>query len=200
MLIIFLSTSFEPEAEKTCEDLLTHALQIDPGNPEALQMFASVRMSQQRPDDAKQCIEQAWSAWKDLEPGSNLLFILKTSLTFLLDDPKLPPIPTRLSLVRLFIELALYTPALLVLHGIMSADDQDVEAWYLEGWCFFLMSEQAQENEGTFDDLTWQELAKDSRDCLETCQVVSGPLIVSKYEHNIFCSCILIRNILIYPC
>ena len=89
------------------------------------------------------------------------------------DDPKLPPIPNRLALVRLFLELALYTPALLVLHGIMSSDDQDVEAWYLEGWCFFLMSEQAQENGGTLDELTWQELAKDSRDCLETCQVVS---------------------------
>ncbi|EDR08558.1 uncharacterized protein LACBIDRAFT_297372 [Laccaria bicolor S238N-H82] len=147
---------FEPEAEKTCEDLLTFALQTDPNNPEALQALASVRMSQQRPDDAKQCLEQAWTAWKDLEA----------------DDPKLPPIPNRLALVRLFLELALYTPALLVLHGIMSSDDQDVEAWYLEGWCFFLMSEQAQESGGTLDELTWQELAKDSRDCLETCQVL----------------------------
>ncbi|TFK40383.1 hypothetical protein BDQ12DRAFT_697745 [Crucibulum laeve] len=147
---------FEPEAEKTCEDLLTLALQTDLGNPEALQTLASVRMSQQRPDEAKQCLEQAWTAWKDLD----------------LDDPKLPPIPARLALVKLFIELSLYTPALLVLHGIMSSDDQDVEAWYLEGWCFFLMSEQAKENGGKLDELTWEELAKDSRDCLETCQVL----------------------------
>lgn len=75
--------------------------------------------------------------------------------------------------MKLFIELELYTPALLVLQGIMSTDDQEVEAWYLEGWCFYLMAEQAQENGGTLDELTWQELAKDSRDCLETCQVVS---------------------------
>ncbi|KDR76250.1 hypothetical protein GALMADRAFT_210892 [Galerina marginata CBS 339.88] len=145
-----------PEAEKTCEDLLMLALQTDPGNPEALQTLASVRMSQQRPEDAKQCVEQAWSALKDLDP----------------DDPKLPPIPTRLALVKLFLELSLYTPALLVLHGIMSSDDQDVEAWYLEGWCFYMMAEQAQESGGTLDELTWQELARDSRDCLETCQVL----------------------------
>jgi len=94
-------------------------------------------------------------------------------LKLLVDDPKLPPIPTRLALVKLFLELSLYTPALLVLHGIMSVDDQDVEAWYLEGWCFYMMAEQAQENGGTLDDLTWQELGKDARDCLETCQVVS---------------------------
>jgi hypothetical protein len=92
------------------------------------------------------------------------------------DDPKLPPIPTRLSLVKLFLELALYTPALLVLHGIMSTDDQDVEAWYLEGWCFYLMAEKAKETGRTFDELAWEELAKDSRDCLETCQVVSTNL------------------------
>ncbi|KAF7336645.1 TPR-like protein [Mycena venus] len=147
---------FDPAAEKTCEDLLASALQTDPGNAEALQALASVRMSQQRPDEAKQCLEQAWSVWKDLD----------------LDDPKLPPIPTRLALVKLFLELALFTPALLVLHGIMASDDQEVEAWYLEGWCFFLMSEQAQENGGKLDELTWQELATDARDCLATCEVL----------------------------
>ncbi|KAF8199620.1 hypothetical protein BJ912DRAFT_949700 [Pholiota molesta] len=147
---------FEPEAEKTCEDLLALALATDPGNPEALQSLASVRMSQQRPEDAKKCLEQVWASLKDLD----------------LDDPKLPTIPVRITLVRLFLELSLYTPALLVLHGITSTDDQEVEAWYLEGWCFYLMAEQAQENGGTIDELTWQELGKDSRDCLETCQVL----------------------------
>jgi len=63
--------SFEPEAEKTCEDLLLAALQIDPGNPEALQTLASVRMSQQRTEDATQCLEQSWAAWKDLDPGKS---------------------------------------------------------------------------------------------------------------------------------
>ncbi|KAM6504523.1 hypothetical protein JOM56_001466 [Amanita muscaria] len=132
---------FEPEAESTCEELLKFALQIDPGNPEALQAVASVLLSQQRLDDAKRCLEQAWSTWKDLD----------------LEDPT-----ARLAIVKLFLEVSLYAPALLVLQGIMAAGDQEVEAWYLEGWCFFLMSEQAQEN----------ELAKDARDCLETCQVL----------------------------
>ncbi|EIW57553.1 uncharacterized protein TRAVEDRAFT_169445 [Trametes versicolor FP-101664 SS1] len=147
---------FDPAAEKTCEDLLNLALQTDPGNTEALQAFASVRMSQQRPDDAKAYLEQAWSQWKDLD----------------LDDSRLPPIPSRLALVKLFLELALYTAALLVLQGIMAADDQEVEAWYLEGWCFFLMAEQAQENGGKLDELGWEELARDARDCLETCQML----------------------------
>ena len=94
------------------------------------------------------------------------------------DDPRLPPIPSRLSIVKLFLELALYTPALLVLQGIMASDDQEVEAWYLEGWCFFLMAEQAKENGGKLDELTWEELARDARDCLETCQTVRNPYLV----------------------
>ncbi|KAI0707353.1 TPR-like protein [Earliella scabrosa] len=160
MVEIWMDPSYDlcddPAAEKTCEDLLNLALQTDPGNTEALQALASVRMSQQRPEDAKVCLEQAWSQWKDLD----------------LDDPKLPPIPSRLSIVKLFLELALYTPALLVLQGIMASDDQEVEAWYLEGWCFFLMAEQAQESGGKLDELTWEELARDARDCLETCQML----------------------------
>ena len=76
-------------------------------------------------------------------------------------------------MVKLFLELSLFTPAVQVLHGIMSADDQEVEAWYLEGWCFFLMSEQAKETGKEVDGLTWHELAKDAGDCLEMCKVVS---------------------------
>jgi hypothetical protein len=85
----------------------------------------------------------------------------------------MPPAETRLSLVKLFLELELFTPALQVLQGIMSEDDQDVEAWYLEGWCFFLMAEKAKEAGSEVEGLGWQELAQDARDCLETCQTVS---------------------------
>ncbi|TCD69341.1 hypothetical protein EIP91_007897 [Steccherinum ochraceum] len=147
---------FDPAAEKTCEDLLNLALQTDPGNTEALQSLASVRLSQQRPDDAKQCLEQAWVSWKDLDP----------------DSSNLPPIPSRLSLVKLFLELSLFTPALTVLQGVMAVDDQEVEAWYLEGWCFYLMAEQAKETGENVEELSWQELAQDARDCLDTCLVL----------------------------
>lgn len=92
------------------------------------------------------------------------------------DDPQVPSIPVRLSLVKLFLELSLFNPALLTLQGIMASDDQEVEAWYLEGWAFYLMAELARDSpsgklEG--EGLAWEELAKDARDCLETCKHVS---------------------------
>jgi tetratricopeptide (TPR) repeat protein len=147
---------FDPAAEANCEELLKSALQVDPENTEALQTLASVRMSQQRPDEAKELLEKAWLSWKDLDA----------------DNPQLPPIASRLNLTKLFLELSLFTPALMVLQGIMASDDEEVEAWYLEGWCFFLMAEQAREHGGKLDELTWEELAKDSRDCLETCKTL----------------------------
>jgi hypothetical protein len=84
---------------------------------------------------------------------------------------------TRLALVKLFLELSLFPQALQILHGVMSEDDQDVEAWYLEGWCFFLMAESAKESGTTVEELGWQELAQDARDCLETCQTVGACLV-----------------------
>ena len=107
------------------------------------------------------------------------------------DDSKLPPISSRLNLTKLFLELSLFTPALMVLQGIMASDDEEVEAWYLEGWCFFLMAEQAREHGGKLDELTWEELARDSRDCLEACKTVRSSLDSSLR----FCeptSCILV--------
>jgi cytochrome c-type biogenesis protein CcmH/NrfG len=59
----------EPEAEQNCDSLLNLAMQVDPENVEALQSLASVRMSQQRPDEARTYVLQAWALWKDLPTG-----------------------------------------------------------------------------------------------------------------------------------
>ena len=67
--------SFDPAAENTCEALLARALNVSPGNAEALQALASVRMSQSRPDDAKALLEQSWSSWKELDAGMFFLLL-----------------------------------------------------------------------------------------------------------------------------
>ena len=87
----------------------------------------------------------------------------------------------------MFLELELFEPALLVLTGIMAFDDQEVEAWYLEGWCFFLMAEQAQENGGKLQELTWEQLARDARDCLDACKMVcSAVLCCSRCAETVY--------------
>lgn len=88
------------------------------------------------------------------------------------DDATIPSIPTRLSVTRLFLELSMYKEALTVLTGVIESDDQEGEAWYLEGWCMLLMSEEAKANNTDVEGLSWKELAQDARDCLETCVTV----------------------------
>jgi len=59
----------------------------------------------------------------------------------------------------------------------VASGDQEVEAWYLEGWAFCLMAELVHESpNGELEDggLTWEELVKDARDRLETCRNVGG--------------------------
>jgi hypothetical protein len=77
------------------------------------------------------------------------------------------------------IEVALYESGLIVLQQLLDADDQEVEGWYLEGWCLFLMSQQAKEAGVEGESLTWEDLARDSKECLIICKNVScGSLIV----------------------
>ena len=121
-----------------------------------------------------------WIPRKPAPPAYDFVAVFLVDTTVIrvrADDPKVPSIPVRLSLVKLFLELSLFNPALLTLQGIMGSDDQEVEAWYLEGWAFYLMAELAHgspngklEGEG----FTWDELAKDARDCLETCRNVGA--------------------------
>lgn len=63
----------------------------------------------------------------------------------------------------------MHKEALTVLTGVIESDDQEVEAWYLEGWCLMLMSEDAKAQGVDIEGLSWKELAQDAKDCLETC-------------------------------
>lgn len=50
--------SFEPDAESRCEYFVQEAVRIDPKNPEAVQTYASLRISQQRLDEANAFMTQ----------------------------------------------------------------------------------------------------------------------------------------------
>ncbi|KAG9124646.1 hypothetical protein FRC07_010798 [Ceratobasidium sp. 392] len=174
MIEIWMSDlCMEPEAESRCDTLLALAHSIDPSNPEVLQSEASIRLSQSRPEDAHRSVTAAWSTWRDLPPG----------------DPKIPTGETRLQLAKLMLELGTNGTALEVIAGVVAEDDQDVEAWYLEGWCLWGMAERVkvgeklggegegkgkgkEEPEDDSEELGWEELARDARDCLETCKML----------------------------
>ncbi|KAG8748917.1 hypothetical protein FRC11_011744 [Ceratobasidium sp. 423] len=172
MIEIWMSDlCMEPEAESQCDSLLALAHSTDAGNVEVLQAEASIRLSQSRPEDAQRSALAAWETWRELPPG----------------DTKIPEGETRLQLAKLMLELGLNGEALEVIAGVVAEDDQDVEAWYLEGWCLWGMAERVkagerleggsdekdkEKQEVSDDELGWEELARDARDCLETCKML----------------------------
>ncbi|KAI9871061.1 MAG: hypothetical protein M1830_003486 [Pleopsidium flavum] len=124
--------SWEEDAEARCEKLVTEALLVAPHTPEPFQTLASVRISQVRLEDAKTALSRSMELWKDLPP----------------EDPDVPDFPTRISLSRLLMEAQMEEDALEVLERLVGEDDSSVEAWYLGGWCLFMMGENRRERMG----------------------------------------------------
>ncbi|ORX93841.1 TPR-like protein [Basidiobolus meristosporus CBS 931.73] len=136
---------FEPNAESQCETFVNSAITVDPNNPEVYQTLASIRLSQQRNEDAKEALEKSMSLWSNLEPG----------------HPGIPNYDARIGLVKLLMEMGLFDVALNVLEGLQKEDDEVVELWYLYGWAYYLLGEDKSDEEKAS---SWE----DARDCLES--------------------------------
>ncbi|KAE8549354.1 hypothetical protein EYB25_007875 [Talaromyces marneffei] len=121
--------SWEEDAENRCETLITEALLVAPDQPDCLQTLASVRISQTRIDDAQAALSRSLELWQDLPP----------------EDPKIPDFPSRISLSRLLMEVQMEVEALHVLERLILEDDESIEAWYLGGWCLYLLAEKEKE-------------------------------------------------------
>ena len=189
-LIIHPSRSVDPGASTTCDTLLSHALQIDPQNLETLQTLASVRLSQEKPDEALLALRtfppppiHGDSGTTASDPRSHALLLLDAL-----------SIPTRIARAKLLLECGAYPDALSLLEAVLAADDANIEGWYLMGWSWWLLAERKKDDDvmdtaGLDEDgreLGWQDMARDARDCLETCQTVSH-LSVST-----FCSSVVV--------
>ncbi|KAJ5089494.1 hypothetical protein N7532_008178 [Penicillium argentinense] len=126
--IYMTDLSWEEDAEARCESLITEAVAVTPDAPEVLQTLASIRISQLRTDDAQAALKKSMALWKDLPP----------------EDLSIPDFAVRISLARLLMEVSLEFEALEVLERLILEDDQSVEAWYLGGWCLYLLAEKQQ--------------------------------------------------------
>jgi len=166
----------DPAASSTCDALLSHALQIDPRNLEALQTLASVRLSQEKQDEALVALRTFPPPPDDAsDPQSHALLLLNAL-----------PVQTRIARAKLLLECGAYPDALALLEGVLAADDGHVEGWYLMGWAWWLLATRTRDGDITDTNagaaaavlseygqpLAWQDMARDARDCLETCQTL----------------------------
>jgi tetratricopeptide (TPR) repeat protein len=121
--------SWEEDAEQRCEALVTEATLVGPGFAEPWQTLASVRISQQRLEDAQAALKRSIEVWKDEDPESELV----------------PDFPTRVSLARLLMESGMEEEAIEVLERLVGEDDSSVEVWYLGGWGLYILGEKEKE-------------------------------------------------------
>lgn len=126
MIEIWMSDlCFDDAAETNCDSLVARALAISPKDPEVRLALASIRMSQQRTEEAKRAVTELYEEIKDKEPF----------------DESLPALPARLNLSRQLLEHSLHLPALDVIQTIREEDSLNVEGAYLEGWALYLRAE-----------------------------------------------------------
>ncbi|KAF6009276.1 hypothetical protein HII13_003621 [Brettanomyces bruxellensis] len=55
----------EPQAESECEKWIQKALEVDPENPEAWSLLASIRISQMKNEEAVKAIERSWQLFRE---------------------------------------------------------------------------------------------------------------------------------------
>jgi hypothetical protein len=124
--------SFEDDAEKKCESYITEAVAVCPEELSAgtLQVLASVRISQERLDEAKEALSRSMAVWKDIPLE--------------VESDSRPDFATRVSLSRLLMEVEMLEEATKVIEGLIRDDDESVESWYLGGWCQILVSQKAE--------------------------------------------------------
>ncbi|KAL4074886.1 hypothetical protein V8B97DRAFT_1868111 [Scleroderma yunnanense] len=161
---------FDPRASSTCDTLLSRALEIDPRNLETLQTVASVRLSQEKPEEALQALRTFPSPDASTADSRAHIASLLNAL----------PIPIRIARAKLLLECSAYADALSLLEGVLATDDTNVEGWYLMGWSWWLVAERRKEGDTSVvqgigedgENLEWEDMARDSRDCLETCRML----------------------------
>ena len=155
----------EPEAEQECERLIQRSLQtIQPPSSSTLQTLASIRLSQSRLGDAQSALTQSLGTWKDLPPGHS----------------EVPDFALRISLSRLLMEAEMEDEALEVLERLVGEDDESVEAWYLGGWCLWLLGNQSGQDDAKEQQPEMEEgrqsLLLSSREWLRNCLKLYGLL------------------------
>lgn len=156
--------------------MLTRALELDPHNLETLQTLASVRLSQEKPDEALHAL-RTFPPPPLLDSQDSVGTETTTAQEYRAGLLGVLAVPTRIARAKLLLECGAHADALALLEGVVATDDAQVEAWYLMGWAWWLRAERRREGgepvEGN-DEGEWEDMARDARECLETCRMVSA--------------------------
>ncbi|CCH41708.1 hypothetical protein BN7_1249 [Wickerhamomyces ciferrii] len=136
----------EPEAETKCNELINQSLTIDDSNPESWSLLASIRISQQRDQEASEAITKAWDLFESkktgLEDNNNINTGELDSED--LSNEYVELIQPLITLARFSIELGLYELGGVIASNVRDIDEDNVESLYLEGFANYLIVKKHQ--------------------------------------------------------
>ncbi|EFA86424.1 hypothetical protein PPL_00216 [Heterostelium album PN500] len=103
---------FDDNAEIECEKHILRAIEYAPTSPEPYSMMASMRISQQKNEEALRCLQHSYSLWSELTID------------------KRPSLEYRFDVSRLFIELNQNRTAVDILETLVYEQDNIAEIWH----------------------------------------------------------------------
>jgi tetratricopeptide (TPR) repeat protein len=151
--VFMTDLSWEEDAEQRCEALITEATMLAPESAETWQTVANVRISQARTEEAREALKRSLGLWTDLAP----------------EDPAVPAFPSRVSLVRLLIEVEMEKQAMEVAERLIAEDDRSVEVLYLGGYARYILGDKLKSQGQASDTETWKAFWKSARKWLAQC-------------------------------
>lgn len=128
----------EETAEAQCEELVNKAMEISDGkSPEVWSTLGSIRISQQRYREAIETFVQSW----------NFFDLRKQEIEKCLEDVEGPTyedyvqlLQPLLTLAKMCIEMGLYEISLKIVTAVKDIDEDNLEAYYLEGFTYYMIS------------------------------------------------------------
>ena len=155
--------SFEEDAEEHVERLISEALPLweasESSDPTVLQTLASIRISQSRLSEARETLQASLELWNNDSMDEEGVLI--------------PDFAARISLARLLMEAGMEKEAFGVLERLVAEDDHSVEAWYLGGWCLYLIGKADKTENGAADHQS-EEMAEELPPKIDQVSVEEG--------------------------
>jgi tetratricopeptide (TPR) repeat protein len=130
---------YDPNAERECEKFINAALEHNPQSAEAYYLMASMRISQEKPQDALPLVQKSYNLWKakalEKHKGkeNEEYHPERDDLEEKPEDEDawiIPGFETRHNTAKLFIELGQFQDALSILELLVLENDSDPSVWY----------------------------------------------------------------------